>query len=71
MLVLLRKQILAEPGALIGFAGPRIIEQTMKQSLPEGFQTAEYVYKHGHIDRIVARPWLKETLAHLLDWHGR
>lgn len=63
--------ILAEPGALIGFAGPRIIEQTMKQSLPEGFQTAEYVYKHGHIDRIVARPWLKETLAHLLDWHGR
>ena len=63
--------ILAEPGALIGFAGPRIIEQTMKQSLPEGFQTAEYVYQHGHIDRIVARPFLKVTLAHLLAWHGR
>jgi len=63
--------ILAEPGALIGFAGPRIIEQTMKQNLPEGFQTAEYVYQHGHIDRIVARPFLKVTLAHLLSWHGR
>ncbi len=63
--------ILAEPGALIGFAGPRIIEQTMKQSLPEGFQTAEYVHDHGHIDHIVARPFLKDTLAHLLAWHVR
>lgn len=63
--------ILAEPGALIGFAGPRIIEQTMKQNLPEGFQSAEYVYNHGHIDRIVARPFLKETLAYLIDWHVR
>lgn len=63
--------ILAEPGALIGFAGPRIIEQTMKQSLPAGFQTAEYVHNHGHIDHIVARPFLKETLTHLIDWHAR
>jgi acetyl-CoA carboxylase carboxyl transferase subunit beta len=63
--------ILAEPGALIGFAGPRIIQQTMKQNLPEGFQTAEYVYKHGHIDRIVPRPFLKDTLANLIAWHRR
>ncbi len=57
---------LAEPGALIGFAGPRIIRETMGQDLPEGFQRAEFVKEHGFLDRIVDRRELRETLAHLL-----
>jgi acetyl-CoA carboxylase carboxyl transferase subunit beta len=61
---------LAEPGALIGFAGPRVIEQTMRDKLPEGFQTAEYLYEHGFIDRIVERRDLRETLATLLALHN-
>ena len=61
---------LAEPGALIGFAGPRVIEQTMRDKLPEGFQTAEYLYEHGFIDRIVERRDLRETLASLLALHN-
>jgi acetyl-CoA carboxylase carboxyl transferase subunit beta len=57
---------LAEPGALIGFAGPRVIEQTIKQELPEGFQRSEFLLEHGMIDVIVDRRELKTTLARLL-----
>jgi len=63
--------ILAEPGALIGFAGKRVIEQTTGEKLPEGFQRAEYVLKSGFIDRIVPRSELKSTLCRLLDLHER
>lgn len=63
--------ILAEPGALIGFAGPRVIEQTIGQKLPEGFQRAEFLLKHGFVDRIVQRAQLKQTLAVLLKMHSR
>ena len=58
--------IIAEPGALIGFAGPRVIEQVIKQKLPEGFQTAEFLLDHGLIDNVVNRKDLKSTVAHLL-----
>jgi len=58
--------ILAEPKSLIGFAGPRVIEQTIRQELPEGFQRAEFLLEHGMIDRIVERRRLKETLAALV-----
>lgn len=61
--------ILAEPGALIGFAGPRVIEQTIKQKLPEGFQRAEFLLEHGFIDGIVTREKMKETLETILDMH--
>ncbi len=57
---------LAEPGALIGFAGPRVIEQTIKQELPEGFQRSEFLLSHGMLDAIVDRRDLKRTVAHLL-----
>jgi len=63
--------ILAEPGALIAFAGPRVIEQTIKQKLPEGFQKAEFLLEHGFIDRIVPRNLLKEELYKLLSLHKR
>lgn len=62
--------ILAEPGALIGFAGPRVIEQTIGQKLPEGFQRAEFLLEHGFIDRIVRREEMKETLATILSLHN-
>jgi acetyl-CoA carboxylase carboxyl transferase subunit beta len=58
---------LAEPGALIGFAGPRVIEQTIQQKLPPGFQRAEFLLERGMIDLIVPRPQLRPTLARLLD----
>jgi len=61
---------LAEPGALIGFAGPRVIEQTMRDKLPEGFQSAEYLDEHGFVDRIVERKDMRETLASLLALHN-
>ncbi len=61
--------ILAEPGALVGFAGPRVIEQTIRQKLPEGFQRAEFLLEHGLIDNIVEREDLKETLAKLIVMH--
>lgn len=61
--------ILAEPGALIGFAGPRIVEEATKQKLPQGFQTAEYALQHGMIDAIVPRPQLKRYVGRLLAWH--
>ena len=57
---------LAEPGALIGFAGPRVIEQTIKQELPEGFQRSEFLLDHGMIDLIVDRRELKLQIARLL-----
>jgi acetyl-CoA carboxylase carboxyl transferase subunit beta len=62
--------ILAEPGALVGFAGRRVIEQTMKQTLPEDFQSAEFVLEHGFIDKIVRRDQMKETLASILKLHA-
>ena len=58
--------ILAEPKALIGFAGPRVIEQTIKQRLPDGFQRAEFLLDHGMIDAIVARPQLRDSLHVIL-----
>jgi len=57
---------LAEPGALVGFAGPRVIEETIRQELPEGFQRSEFLLEHGMVDRVVDRRELKETLARLL-----
>ncbi len=62
--------IIAEPKALIGFTGPRVIEQTIRQKLPDGFQTAEFLLQHGLIDRIVHRKDLKATVARLLDYLG-
>ncbi|MDD4334196.1 MAG: acetyl-CoA carboxylase, carboxyltransferase subunit beta [Desulfotomaculaceae bacterium] len=61
--------ILAEPDSMIGFTGPRVIEQTIRQKLPEGFQRAEFFKQHGFIDKIVPRPQMKETLAKLLALH--
>jgi acetyl-CoA carboxylase carboxyl transferase subunit beta len=58
--------IMSEPGALIGFAGPRVIEQTIKQKLPEGFQRAEFLLEHGMVDMIVERTKLKPTLTQIL-----
>ncbi|MEA2524016.1 MAG: acetyl-CoA carboxylase carboxyl transferase subunit beta [Thermomicrobiales bacterium] len=63
--------VMAEPRALIGFAGPRVIEQITKQKLPEGFQTAEFLLAHGMIDLIVERPALRSTLVRLIDHYGR
>jgi acetyl-CoA carboxylase carboxyl transferase subunit beta len=57
---------IAEPGALIGFAGPRVIEQTIRQKLPPGFQTAEFLLEHGMLDMVVDRRQLKETLSRIL-----
>jgi acetyl-CoA carboxylase, carboxyl transferase, beta subunit len=57
---------MAEPGAVIGFAGARVIEQTIRESLPEGFQKAEYLLEHGMIDMVVPRPQLAETLGRIL-----
>ena len=61
--------ILAEPKALIGFAGPRVIEQTIGQKLPKGFQRSEFLLEHGSIDGIVERPQLRETLSQILKLH--
>lgn len=63
--------ILAEPGALIGFAGPRVIEQTIHQKLPKGFQRAEFLLEHGFVDDIVKRENLKETLGKILTFHEK
>ena len=59
---------IAEPGALIGFAGPRVIEQTIRQKLPEGFQRSEFLLDHGFLDAIVARKDLKPYLTQALTW---
>lgn len=62
--------ILAEPGALIGFAGPRVIEQTIRQKLPKGFQSAEFLLEHGFLDAIVQRQEMKRELGRLLRLHS-
>ena len=62
--------ILAEPGATVGFAGARVIEQTTRKTLPEGFQKSEFVLKHGFIDSIIQRPSQKKYLNELLKMHG-
>ena len=61
--------ILAEPDSLIGFAGPRVIEQTIRQKLPEGFQKSEFLLEHGFIDKIVERKDMKNVLYHLIKFH--
>ena len=63
--------ILAEPNALIGFAGPRVIEQTIGQKLPKGFQRSEFLLDHGFVDRIVEREELKDVLAQILEMHSK
>ena len=63
--------ILAEPGAMIGFAGPRVIQQATYETLPEGFQSAEFLWQHGMIDLVVPRPELPATLRKLLDLYAR
>lgn len=65
-LAMLGDIIIAEPGSLIGFAGPRVIEQTVRKTLPEGFQSSEFLLSHGAIDMIVTRSELKSTIARLL-----
>jgi acetyl-CoA carboxylase carboxyl transferase subunit beta len=60
--------IVAEPGALIGFAGPRVIKQTINSDLPEGFQSSEFLLEHGMLDKIVPRKELKDCLAQTLHW---
>jgi acetyl-CoA carboxylase carboxyl transferase subunit beta len=59
---------IAEPGALIGFAGPRVIEQTIRQKLPEGFQRAEFLIQHGFLDAVVPRAQLKAYIGTALDF---
>jgi len=63
--------ILAEPGALIGFAGPRVIQQTIGETLPEGFQRAEYQEAHGFVDAVVPREKMRDTLSQLLRLHEK
>jgi acetyl-CoA carboxylase carboxyl transferase subunit beta len=63
--------IIAEPGALIGFTGPRVIQQTIKIELPEGFQRAEFLLEHGFIDMIVHRKDLRSELGRLIDYFGK
>lgn len=61
--------ILAEPGALVGFAGRRVVEQTLREKLPEDFQSAEFLLEHGFVDAIVPRKEFKKTLAEILELH--
>ncbi len=63
--------ILAEPKALIGFAGPRVIQQTIRQELPEGFQRSEYLLEAGIVDRVVARGQLRSEIARIIDFAGK
>jgi acetyl-CoA carboxylase carboxyl transferase subunit beta len=58
---------IGEPGAMIGFAGPRVIKETIKRDLPEGFQTSEFLIDHGFLDMIVGRKQLKERISVLLS----
>ncbi len=62
---------IAEPKALIGFAGPRVIKQTIRQDLPEGFQRSEFLRERGMIDRVVHRHELRSELARLIDYAGK
>ena len=59
---------IAEPGALIGFAGPRVVKETIGKDLPKGFQTSEFVLEHGFLDMIVPRTELKDRMAHVLSY---
>jgi len=61
----------AEPKALIGFAGPRVVEATVKVPLPPGFQTSEFMLEHGFVDRIVARADLRSEIARVIDYCGK
>lgn len=63
--------IIAEPGARVGFAGRRVIEQTIRQKLPADFQTAEYLLSHGQVDMVVERTKLRETLVQLIEFHSK
>ena len=63
--------ILAEPKAMIGFAGPRVIWNTVKTELPDGFQTAEFMLEHGFVDRIVPRANLRSEIARIIDYCGK
>lgn len=63
--------ILAEPGAMMGFAGPRVIANTIRAELPEGFQTAEFMMEHGFVDRIVRRHDLRREIARIIDYCGK
>lgn len=63
--------IIAEPRALIGFAGPRVIQQTIKIELPEGFQRAEFLLEHGFVDMIVDRKDLRSEIGRLIDYFGK
>jgi acetyl-CoA carboxylase carboxyl transferase subunit beta len=63
--------VIAEPKALIGFAGPRTIKATIRIELPEGFQTSEFLLKHGFVDRIVSREKLKSEIARTIDYCGK
>ncbi len=63
--------IIAEPGAMIGFAGPRVIANTINEELPEGFQTAEFMLEHGFVDRIVHRADLRREIARIIDYAGK
>lgn len=63
--------IFAEPGALVGFAGPRVIQQTIRQELPEGFQRAEFLLKSGLVDRVVPRAELRSEIARVIDYSGK
>ena len=69
-LAMLGDVIIGEPGALVGFAGPRVIEQTVRQTLPEGFQRTEFLLEHGAIDMIVDRRQLRDSVASLLGKLG-
>ena len=60
-----RDVVIAEPGALIGFAGPRVIEQTVRQKLPDGFQRAEFLLDHGAVDMIVDRRQIRDKISNL------
>ena len=62
--------VIAEPGALLGFTGPRVIQQTIKKELPPGFQTSEFMLDHGFLDLIVERKELRATIAHLMSYCG-
>ena len=64
----LRDVIIAEPHALIGFTGPRVIEQTIRQRLPEGFQRSEFLLEHGQLDKVVHRKQLKSTIHQFIQY---
>ena len=68
---MLADMTLAEPGAMIGFAGQRVIANTIKTELPEGFQRAEFLLEHGFIDHIVHRKEMRNEIARIIDFCGR